>query len=119
MEKAPYSADRQFGEGRQLSPRMRRIENGSVARCAEQRDARRVAVSCCNPSTTATACVMAAPSVMKMASWSRRVDGGLARVDRFQAGRQHGLSEYFVAGRRFMVMEYADGELLHTRHEEP
>lgn len=54
-----------------------------------------------------------------MASWSRRVDGGLARVDRFQAGRQHGLSEYFVAGRRFMVMEYADGELLHTRHEEP
>ncbi|WP_158268900.1 toxin-antitoxin system YwqK family antitoxin [Pseudomonas mangrovi] len=50
--------------------------------------------------------------------YSFEVDGGLARVDRYRDGRQHGLSEYFAGGRRFMVMEYDEGILLETRRDE-
>lgn len=50
--------------------------------------------------------------------YSFDVDGGLARVDRYRDGRQHGLSEYFADGRRFMVMEYDEGILLETRRDQ-
>lgn len=46
-------------------------------------------------------------------------DGGLLKLERYDAGNLHGLSEYFVDGRRYMVIEYAQGQLLETRHDEP